>query len=99
MNQPSVFDIEKAAAESGVSLQAVEAIKAEVAEEFSSEELLFELQVIRRIHQLAQERMGLAAWLEDSVRRSQEYYHAKGFVEAKTPEGTTLLQSIDAQAS
>jgi hypothetical protein len=99
MNHPRVFDIEKAAAESKVSPQVVEAIKAEVAEEFSPEEILFELHVIRRIHQIAQEKMGLPAWLEQSARRSQEYYRAQGFIETQTPEGTILRQNSDAQAS
>ncbi len=80
-----IFDIGRAAAEYEVSPRAVERIKAEVAEEFSPDEILFELQVIRRIHQIAQEKMGLFAWLEQSARRSQQYYRDQGFIERQTP--------------
>jgi len=99
MSSSRAFDIQKAAKEFGISAAEMDQLKAETAEEFSPNEILYELHIIRRIHHLAQQRMGFTAWLEHSDQASQEYYRAKGLVECDTPDGTRLLQANKAQAS
>ena len=60
---PKVFDIQRAIAESGLPESTAARILKEVEEEFSPEELMYELHCIRALDQAVRESIGFDAWL------------------------------------